>query len=94
VPTIFNHTFRDFLVDIERSGVVQEWERMEGQGLWQVSGRLIGASLLAGGLFYLLTQDFTPQSLVPIVSGTGMFGAPLFRTIVAKLSGKSLDATA
>jgi hypothetical protein len=94
VPTIFNHTFRDFLVDIERSGVVQEWERMEGNGLWQVSGRLIGASLLAGGLFYLLTQDFTVQSLLPIVSGTGMFGAPLFRTIVAKLSGKSLGATA
>jgi hypothetical protein len=94
VPTIFNHTFRDFLVDIERSGVVQEWERMEGNGLWQVSGRLIGASLLAGGLFYLLTQDFSVQSLLPIVSGTGMFGAPLFRTIVAKVSGRSLDATA
>jgi hypothetical protein len=94
VPTIFNHTFRDFLLDIERSGVVQEWERMEGNGLWQVSGRLIGASLLAGGMFYLLTQDFSVQSLLPIVSGTGMFGAPLFRTIVAKVSGKSLGATA
>ena len=92
VPTIFNHTFRDFLVDIERSGVVQEWERMEGDGLWQVSGRLIGASLLAGGLFYLLTQDFSVQSLLPIVSGTGMFGAPLFRTIIAKVSGNSVGA--
>jgi hypothetical protein len=93
VPTIFNHTFREFLVDIERSGIVQDWERMEGNGLWQVSGRLIGASLLAGGLFYLLTQDFSVQSLLPVVSGTGMFGAPLFRTIVAKVTGKSLDAT-
>ena len=92
-PTIFNHTFRDFLIDIERSGVVQEWERMEGSGLWQVSGRLIGSSLLAGGLFYLLTQDFSVQSLLPIVSGTGMFGAPLFRTIVAKVSGNSVGAT-
>jgi hypothetical protein len=94
VPTIFNHTFRDFLVDIERSGVVQEWERMEGNGLWQVSGRMIGASLLAGGLFYLLTQDFSVQSLLPVVSGTGMFGAPLFRTIVAKVTGNSAGATA
>ena len=94
VPTIFNHTFRDFLMDIERSGVVQEWERMDGNGLWQISGRLIGASLLAGGLFYLLTQDFSVQSLLPIASGTGMFGAPLFRTIIAKVSGRSLDATA
>jgi len=94
VPTIFNHTFREFLVDIERSGIVQDWERMEGNGLWQVSGRLIGASLLAGGLFYLLTQDFSVQSLLPVVSGTGMFGAPLFRTIVAKVTGKSLAATA
>ena len=74
VPTIFNHTFRDFLMDIERSGVVQEWGRMDGNGLWQISGRLIGASLLAGGLFYLLTQDFSVQSLLPIASGTGMFG--------------------
>ncbi|HEU4688789.1 MAG TPA: hypothetical protein VFS23_10530, partial [Vicinamibacterales bacterium] len=93
VPTIFNQTFRNFLVNIERNGVIEEWERLEGNGLWQVSGRLIGASLLAGGLFYLLTQDFNVQSLLPIVSGTGMFGAPLFRTIVARMSGKSLDAT-
>ena len=81
-------------MDIERSGVVQEWERMDGNGLWQVSRWLIGASLLAGGLFYLLTQDFSVQSLLPIASGTGMFGAPLFRTIIAKVSGRSLDATA
>jgi hypothetical protein len=89
VLTIFNRTFREFVADIERSGVVADWERMEGNGLWQVSGRLIGASLLAGGLFFLLTQDFTMQSLLPVVSGTGMFGAPLFRTILARVSGKS-----
>jgi hypothetical protein len=55
---------------------------------------MIGASLLAGGLFYLLTQDFSVQSLLPVVSGTGMFGAPLFRTIVAKVTGNSAGATA
>jgi len=42
----------------------------------------------------LLTQDFSVQSLLPVVSGTGMFGAPLFRTLVAKVTGKSLDVTA
>jgi len=89
VLTIFNRTFGEFVADIERTGVVADWERMEGNGLWQVSGRLIGASLLAGGLFFLLTQDFTVQSLLPVVSGTGMFGAPLFRTILSRVSGKS-----
>ena len=92
-PHDFNRTFREFVADIERSGVVADWERMEGNGLWQVSGRLIGASLLAGGLFFLLTQDFTMQSLLPVVSGTGMFGAPLFRTILARVSGKSAVTT-
>jgi hypothetical protein len=93
VPMIFNHTFRDFLIDIERSGIIHEWEQMEGNGLWQVAGRLVGASLLAGGLFFLLTQDFSVQSLLPIVSGTGMFGAPLFRTLIARVSGKALEVT-
>src|SRR4030095_12491938 len=67
VLTIFNRTFGEFVADLERTGMVADWERMEGNGLWQVSGRLIGASLLAGGLFFLLTQDFTVQSLLPVV---------------------------
>ncbi len=94
VLTIFNRTFRDFLRETERGGVVQEWERMEGSGLWVVAGRLIGASLLAGGMFYLVTQDFALQSLLPIVSGTGLFGAPLLRTLVARVSGKTLEGLA
>ena len=85
--TIFNHTFRDFLRGIERGGVVQAWERMEGSGLWVVSGRLIASSLVAGGLFYLTTQDFSVQSLLPILSGTGLFSVPLVRSIFARLPG-------
>jgi hypothetical protein len=61
---------------------------------WDVVASLVVKGLLAGGLFFLLTQDFSVQSLLPIVSGTGMFGAPLFRTLIARLSGKALDATA
>jgi hypothetical protein len=85
---IFNRSFRDFLRGIERSGVVREWEQMEGSGLWVVSGRLIGSSLLAGGLFYLTTQDFSVQSLLPILSGTGLFSVPLVRSLFARLPGK------
>jgi hypothetical protein len=89
-PAIFNYTFGDFLRRIERNAVIQEWERMEGHGLWVVTGRLIGSTLLAGGVFFLLTQNFSVQSLLPIVSGTGMFGAPLVRTLLARMSGKPL----
>jgi hypothetical protein len=89
VLAIFNHTFRDFLLGIERRAVVQAWEQMEGSGLWVVAGRLIGSSLVAGGLFYLTTQDFSVQSLLPIVSGTGLFGLPLVRTFVSRLSAKA-----
>jgi hypothetical protein len=94
VLAIFNHTFRDFLRGIERSAVIQAWERMEGHGLWVVSGRLIGSSLVAGGLFYLITQDFSVQSLLPIVSGTGLFSVPLVRNLLARMSGKADAATA
>ena len=86
---IFNHTFRDFLRGIERGGVIQAWERMEGSGLWVVSGRLIGSSLVAGGLFYLTTQDLSVQSLLPILSGTGLFSVPLVRSLFAWLPGKA-----
>jgi hypothetical protein len=70
VPTIFNYTFRAFLQSIERRHVVHEWERMDGVGVWVVAGRLIGSSLAAGGIFYLLTQNFSVQPVLPIVSGT------------------------
>ena len=43
-PAIFNLTFRDFLIDIERDDVVQRWERGEGHGLWVVSGRRSAAA--------------------------------------------------
>jgi hypothetical protein len=88
-PAIFNRTFRDFLVGIERNDVIQQWERGDGHGLWLVSGRLIGSSLIAGVLFFLLTQDVSVQSLLPVISGTGLFGIPLVRAILARLSGKA-----
>ena len=90
---IFNRTFRDFLIDTERNDVIQEWERMEGRGLWVTAGRLIGSSVVAGGLFYLLTQDVSVQSLIPVVSGTGLFGTPIVRSLLARFSGKT-DASA
>lgn len=94
VPAVFNYTFRAFLRSIERNDVVQEWERMDGNGLWVVAGRLIGSSLIAGGLFYLLTQDYSVDGLLPILSGTGLFGVPLFRNLFARISGKMIGGTA
>jgi hypothetical protein len=88
-PTIFNYTFRAFLREIERDYVVQEWEGMEGNGLWVLAGRLVASTLVAGGLFFLLTQDFSVQSLLPIISGSGFFGVPLVRDLLARLSTKT-----
>jgi len=85
---IFNRTFRDFLIEIERNEVIQQWERTEGRGLWVTAGRLIGSSVVAGGIFYLLTQDVSVQSLIPVVSGTGLFGTPIVRSLLARFSGK------
>ena len=85
-PTIFNNTFRQYLRRIEHDHVVEQWEREDGDGLWVVAGRLIGSSLIAGGLFYLATQDFSVDSLLPVVSGTGMFGAPVVRALLARLT--------
>jgi hypothetical protein len=85
---IFNYTFRGFLRGIERSHVIHAWESMEGSGLWVVAGRLIASSMVAGGVFYLLTQDFSVQSLLPIISGTGVFEVPIVRNLLARVSGK------
>jgi len=85
-PTIFNHSFRQFLRHIEHDHVVEAWEREDGNGLWVVAGRLIGSSLIAGGLFYLTTQDFSVDSLLPVVSGTGVFGAPVVRALLARVT--------
>ena len=85
--TVFNYTFRRFLRGIERGHVVAEWEHMEGSGLWVTAGRLVGSSMIVGGAFFFLTQDFPVQSLLPIVSGTGLFGIPLVRDIVTRLAG-------
>jgi hypothetical protein len=93
-PTIFNHTFRVFLRRIERDHIVQQWERMDGNGLWVVAFRLIGSSFAAGLVFYLLTQDYSVEGLLPLLSGTGLFGVPLVRTLVARLSGRASGATA
>jgi hypothetical protein len=93
-PAIFNHTFRTFLRRIERSDVVREWERMDGQGLWVVAGRLIASSLVAGGLFFLLTQGYSVEGLLPVLSGTGVFGAPLLRSLFARVTGRSSDEVA
>ena len=87
-PAIFNYTFRAFLRDIERTDVLREWERGEGHGLWVVAGRLIGSSVLAGGLFFLLTQGYSVEGLLPVLSGTGLFGVPIVRNLVARLTSK------
>jgi hypothetical protein len=87
-PAIFNYTFRSFLRGIERHQVVQEWERMEGSGSWVIAGRLVGSVLILGGLFFLVTQDLSIQSLLPIISGTGVFGMPLVRDVLARMSGR------
>jgi hypothetical protein len=87
-PQLFNLTFRDFLQRIERAEVVQEWERMEGTGLWVVSGRLVASALMVGGLFYLLTQGISVQSVLPIISGSGFLGFPLVRSVVGLFSPK------
>jgi hypothetical protein len=76
---------------IEPNDVIQEWERGEGHGLWLVSGRLIASTVVGGVLFFLLTQDVSIQSLLPVVSGTGVFGIPVVRAILARLSGKTQD---
>jgi hypothetical protein len=91
-PQLFNLTFRDFLQRIERADVVQEWERMEGNGLWVVSGRLVASALTVGGLFYLLTQGISVQSVLPIISGSGLLGFPLLRSIAGMLSPKKDSA--
>jgi hypothetical protein len=92
-PAVFNYTFRAFLRNIERSHVVQEWERMDGNGLWVVVGRLTAGTLVAGAVFFLLTQDYSVESLLPIVSGTGVFGVPLVRSLFARVTGKVTGAT-
>jgi hypothetical protein len=86
-PAIFNSTFRAFLREIEGSDVVRAWEGDEGHGLWVVAGRLIGSSMLAGGLFFLLTQGYSVEGLLPVLSGTGLFGVPIVRNLVARLTG-------
>jgi hypothetical protein len=93
-PTIFNNTFRSFLRHIERDHVVERWEREDGNGLWVVAGRLIGSSLIAGGLFFLVTQDFSFDSLLPVVSGTGVFGAPAVRALIARVTARGADLLA
>jgi hypothetical protein len=87
-PQLFNLTFRDFLQRIERAAVVQEWERMEGNGLWVISGRLVASALTVGGLFYLLTQGISVQSVLPIISGSGLLGFPLLRSVAGVFSPK------
>jgi hypothetical protein len=86
VPTLFNITFRDFLQGIERSSVVQEWERTEGTGLWAVSGKLAASMLLVGGLFYLVTQGLAVQSVLPIISGSGLLSIPLVKDLVSRVT--------
>ncbi len=89
-PAIFNYTFRGYLLKIERTHIIHEWEKMEGAGLWQVSGRLIASIILVCGVFFLMTQDFPVQSLViPIISGSGALGIPMLRSLMATISSKT-----
>jgi len=90
-PTIFNNSFRLYLRHIERDEVVEQWEREDGNGLWVVAGRLIGSSMIAGGLFFLVTQDFSFDSLIPVVSGTGAVGAPLLRALLTRVTTRSAE---
>jgi len=87
-PAVFNYTFRAFLRRIERGDVVRQWELMEGRGLWVMAGRLVSGTLVAGGAFFLLTQGYSVEGLLPVLSGTGIFGVPLVRTLIARLGGK------
>jgi hypothetical protein len=89
MPAIFNASFREYLRDIEHNKVVEQWEREDGDGLWVVAGRLVASTLIAGGLFYLTTQDFSVDSLLPVVSGTGLFGAPAVRALFARISARA-----
>src|SRR5688572_33484895 len=86
IYTLSLHDALPILRHIEHDHVVEQWEREDGNGLWLVAGRLIGSSLIAGGLFYLTTQDFSVDSLLPVVSGTGMFGAPIVRALLARVT--------
>ena len=87
-PAIFNYTFRGFLRRIERDAVVREWEKMEGSGLWVVAGRLVFSGLAAGALFFLVTQDYAIESVIPLVSTTGLFGIPLVRNVFTRMSSR------
>jgi hypothetical protein len=89
--TVFNYTFRRFLREIEREHIVSQWEHMEGTGVWVTAGRLIGSSMIAGGVFFLLTQDMSVQSLLPILSGTGVFGLPIVRDLLSRFTGRAVD---
>ena len=88
-PALFNFTVREFLKRIERADVLLEWERMEGSGLWVISGKLAASVLMIGGVFYLLTQGFAVQSVLPILSGSGFLGAPILKELVARIPSRS-----
>ena len=85
---LFNFTFRDFLRRIEPTQVVQTWERMEGSGMWVISSRLIASVLIVGGLFYLLTQGVSVQSMLPLISGSSFVGIPVVRNVANLLASK------
>jgi hypothetical protein len=46
-----------------------------------------------GVLFFFLTQDFPVQSLLPILSGTGLFGLPVIREFVTRLGAGERSST-
>jgi C4-dicarboxylate transporter len=52
----------------------------------------VASALAIGGVFYLLTQGFSVQSVLPIISGTGFLGVPLIKNVANLLSSKK-DAT-
>ncbi len=91
-PELFNFTFRDFLRRIERTDVVQAWERMDGSGLWVISSRLLASVLIVGGLFYLLTQGVSVQSVLPLISGSSFLGIPVVRSVASLFSSKKEGA--
>ena len=51
----------------------------------------MGSIMIAGGIFFLLTQGLSVNTLLPIVSGTGMFGIPIVKDLLGRtgVGGKS-----
>ncbi len=87
-PVLFNFTFRQFLRGIERADVINAWEKDEGNGMWEMSGRLVGSVLAVGGVFYLVTNGINVQSVLQTISGSGLLSLPIIKELLARLTAQ------